>query len=416
MKITKLFARQVLDSRGNPTIEVEAYFNNYIGRAIVPSGASTGKYEALELRDGKGDYSGMAVTKAVNNVNKIIAGKLVGAEFLNQKSVDDFLISLDGTANKSKLGANAILGVSMAVCRLAAAVKQKQLYEYIGEIAAVEPKNFRIPIPFSNIINGGKHAGSSLKMQEFMIAAVNARSFKDAARMTSETYHVLKGLIQEKYGKGATNVGDEGGFAPQLTTPEQALDLITDAIKKAGYKGKVRIAMDAAASEFYDEKEQKYVMDRPYTREEMVEYYLRLIKNYDIVSIEDPFDQDDYEGFNKLTVAAKKTRIIGDDLLVTNPERIKHAVENKLCNALLLKVNQIGTVSEAIAAAKLAMLANWRVMVSHRSGETEDTFIADLAVGLGCGMIKLGAPCRSDRVAKYNQLLRLEENKIKYGV
>ena len=304
----------------------------------------------------------------------------------------------------------------MAVCRLAAAVKQKQLYEYIGEIAAVEPKNFRIPIPFSNIINGGKHAGSSLKMQEFMIAAVNARSFKDAARMTSETYHVLKGLIQEKYGKGATNVGDEGGFAPQLTTPEQALDLITDAIKKAGYKGKVRIAMDAAASEFYDEKEQKYVMDRPYTREEMVEYYLRLIKNYDIVSIEDPFDQDDYEGFNKLTVAAKKTRIIGDDLLVTNPERIKHAVENKLCNALLLKVNQIGTVSEAIAAAKLAMLANWRVMVSHRSGETEDTFIADLAVGLGCGMIKLGAPCRSDRVAKYNQLLRLEENKIKYGV
>lgn len=416
MKITKLFARQVLDSRGNPTIEVEAYFNNYVGIAIVPSGASTGKYEALELRDGKGDYQGMAVTKAVNNVNKIIAGKLVGTEFLNQKAVDDFLITLDGTPNKSKLGANAILGVSMAVCRLAAAVKQKPLYEYIGEIAGVDKKNFRIPIPFSNIINGGKHAGSSLRMQEFMIAAVNARTFKDAARMTSETYHILKGLIQEKYGKGATNVGDEGGFAPQLTTPEQALDLITEAIKKAGYKGKVRIAMDAAASEFYYEKEQKYVMDKTYTREEMVDYYLRLIKNYDIVSIEDPFDQDDYEGFNKLTAAAKKTRIIGDDLLVTNPERIKHAVENKLCNALLLKVNQIGTVSEAIAAAKLAMDANWRVMVSHRSGETEDTFIADLVVGLGCGMIKLGAPCRSDRVAKYNQLLRLEENKIKYGV
>jgi enolase len=416
MKITKLYARQVLDSRGNPTIEVEAYFNNYVGRAIVPSGASTGKYEALELRDGKSDYQGMAVTKAVNNVNKIIAGKLVGTEFLNQKAVDDFLITMDGTPNKSKLGANAILGVSMAVCRLAAAVKQKPLYAYIGEIAGVEPKDFRIPIPFSNIINGGKHAGSSLKMQEFMIAAVNAKSFKDATRMTSETYHILKGLIQEKYGKGATNVGDEGGFAPQLTTPEQALDLITEAIKKAGYKGKVRIAMDAAASEFYDEKEQKYVMDKPYTREEMVDYYLRLIKNYDIVSIEDPFDQDDYEGFNKLTAAAKKTRIIGDDLLVTNPERIKHAIENKLCNALLLKVNQIGTVTEAIAAAKIALSANWRVMVSHRSGETEDTFIADLAVGLGCGMIKLGAPCRSDRVAKYNQLIRLEENGIKYGV
>lgn len=416
MKITKLYARQVLDSRGNPTIEAEAYFNNYVGRAIVPSGASTGKYEALELRDGKKDYLGKSVMKAVNNVNNIISKRLVGTEFLDQKAIDDFLIKLDGTPNKSKLGANAVLGVSMAVCRLAAAVKQKPLHEYIGEISGVDKKNFRIPIPFANIINGGKHAGTSLRMQEFMITAVNAKTFKDAVRMTSETYHTLKGLIEEKYGKGATNVGDEGGFAPQLATPEQALDLITESIKKSGYKGKVRIAMDCAASEFYDEKEQKYVMDRPYTRAEMVDYYLRLLKRYDIVSIEDPFDQDDFEGFKKLTSIAKKTMIVGDDLLVTNPGRIKHAIENKLCNALLLKVNQIGTVSEAISAAKLAMSAGWKVMASHRSGETEDTFIADLAVGLGCGMIKLGAPCRTDRVAKYNQLLRLEEEKIKYGI
>ncbi|HGJ67132.1 TPA: phosphopyruvate hydratase [bacterium] len=416
MKITKLYARQVLDSRGNPTIEVEAYFNNYVGRAIVPSGASTGKYEALELRDGKKDYFGKSVMKTLDNVNNIISRKLLGKEFLNQRAVDDLLIQIDGTPNKSRLGANAILGVSMAVCRLAAAVKQKPLYEYIGEISGVERKNYRIPVPFANIINGGKHAGTSLKMQEFMIAAVNAKSFKDAARMTSETYHILKGLIEEKYGKSATNVGDEGGFAPQLTTPEQALDLITVAIKKSGYKRKLKIAMDCAASEFYDEKEKKYVLEKSYTKDEMIDYYIRLLKKYDLYSIEDPFDQDDFEGFNKLTALAKKTPIIGDDLLVTNPERIKYAIDNKLCNALLLKVNQIGTVSEAINAAKLAYSAGWKVMVSHRSGETEDTFIADLAVGLGCGMIKLGAPCRGERVAKYNQLLRIEENKIKYGL
>src|SRR3989344_1112621 len=231
MKITKLYARQVLDSRGNPTIEVEAYFNDYMGRVIVPSGASTGKYEALELRDGKKDYGGKSVLKAVDNVNKILSSKLVGMEFLDQKAVDEFLIKLDGTVNKSKLGANAILGVSMAVCRLAANVKQKQLYEYIGEISGT--KEFRMPVPFANIINGGKHAGSSLRIQEFMIAPVKAVSFREAARMTSETYHVLKKIIEEKYGKAATNVGDEGGFAPQLTTPEQALDLISQAIKKA---------------------------------------------------------------------------------------------------------------------------------------------------------------------------------------
>jgi len=422
MKITKLFARQVLDSRGNPTIEVEAYFNNVKASAIVPSGASTGKYEALELRDGKKEYLGKSVMKAVENVNKIISKKIVGMEFLNQKSIDDTLIQLDGTKNKTKLGANAILGVSMAVCRLAALIKQKQLYEYIGEIAGTNTKGpnaktYSIPVPFSNVINGGKHAGSSLKIQEFMITPVYARTFEEAVRMTAETYQILKKLVEEKYGKSATNVGDEGGFAPQLTTAEQALDLLVEAIKKSGYAGKVKIAMDSAASEFYDEKTGCYVMDKSYTKDEMVDYYMKLLKTYPIVTLEDPFDQDDFESWAKLTEKASKLKvpIIGDDLLVSNPERIQMAIEKKLCSALLLKVNQIGTITEAINAAKMAFSAGWMVMVSHRSGETEDTFIADLAVGLGCGHIKLGAPCRTERVAKYNQLLRIEENNIRYA-
>lgn len=440
MKITKLIARQVLDSRGNPTIEVDAYFNTIKATAIVPSGASTGKYEALELRDGKKEYLGKSVMKAVKNVNKIIAKKIVGMEFLDQKSIDETMIALDGTKNKSKLGANAILGVSMAVCRLAALIKQKQLYEYIAELAHDYNKTnlisslpivnlmyakrsnrsakiYSIPVPFANVINGGKHAGSSLKIQEFMITPVYAKTFKDAVRMTAEVYHILKKLVEEKYGKAATNVGDEGGFAPQLTTPEQALDLLVEAIKKAGYNGKIKIAIDSAASEFYDEATGCYVMDKSYTKDEMIEYYMRLLKKYPIATLEDPFDQDDFESWNKLTMKASKLKvpIIGDDLLVSNTERIKMAIEKKLCSALLLKVNQIGTVTEAINAAKMAYGAGWIVMVSHRSGETEDTFIADLAVGLGCGHIKLGAPCRSERVAKYNQLLRIEENGIKYA-
>ncbi|MGV8141153.1 MAG: phosphopyruvate hydratase [Candidatus Woesearchaeota archaeon] len=434
MKITKLFARQVLDSRGNPTIEVEAYYDNIKASAIVPSGASTGKYEALELRDGKKDYLGKSVNTAVDNVNKIIAGKIIGMEFADQKALDDALISLDGTKNKSKLGANALLGVSMAACRLAAAIKQKKLYEYIAEIvgddknivpgkipaimsALKSTKQYSIPVPFANVINGGKHAGSSLKIQEFMITPVYAQDFKTAVKMTAETYQVLKKIVEEKYGKSAVNVGDEGGFAPQLTTPEQALDLLVEAIKRAGYTGKVKVAIDAAASEFYDEKTGNYVMDRPYSKDEMVAYYVRLLKKYPIATLEDPFDQDDFESWAKLTKEAEKLKvpIIGDDLLVSNPERIKMAIEKKLCNALLLKVNQIGTVTEAINAAKMAFGSKWIVMVSHRSGETEDTFISDLAVGLRCGHIKLGAPCRTERVAKYNQLLRIEEDNVKYA-
>jgi len=341
MKVTKLFARQVLDSRGNPTIEVEAYFNAVKASAIVPSGASTGKYEALELRDGKKEYLGKSVMKAVNNVNTIIAKKIVGMEFLDQKSIDDALIALDGTKNKTKLGANAILGVSMAVCRLAASIKQKQLYEYIGEIAGTDVKKYSIPVPFANVINGGKHAGSSLKIQEFMITPVYAKNFEEAVRMTAEVYQILKKIVEEKYGRASTNVGDEGGFAPQLTTPEQALDLLVEAIKKAGYAGKVKIAIDSAASEFY--KDGYYIMDKQYTKDEMVEYYMRLLKKYPIATLEDPFDQDDFESWAKVTEKASKLKvpIIGDDLLVSNPERIQIAVEKKLCSALLLKVNQI---------------------------------------------------------------------------
>ncbi|HEY9706503.1 MAG TPA: phosphopyruvate hydratase [Allocoleopsis sp.] len=416
MKITKLFARQVFDSRGNPTIEVEIESGEVYARAIVPSGASTGKYEALELRDGLKHYNGKSVFKAVDNVNKIIAKRVINIEFSDQKSVDDLLLKLDGTPNKSKLGANAILGVSMATCRLFAKLSGKKLHEYIAQISGTDLKKLTIPVPFANVINGGKHAGSNLKIQEFMITPVYASSFDDAVMMTTETYHVLKKLIEEKYGKTATNVGDEGGFAPNLDTPEQALDLLTSAIKKAGYSGKLKISIDAAASEFF--KDGKYVMNKEYTSDELVDYYFSLMKKYPIATLEDPFDQDDFSAFSKLTAKASKigVRIIGDDLLVTNPLRIQTAIEKKLCTGLLLKVNQIGTVSEAINAAQMAKNAGWIIMVSHRSGETEDTFIADLAVGIGCGHIKLGAPCRTDRVAKYNQLLRLSENKnIKYA-
>ena len=422
LKITKLFARQILDSRGNPTIEVEAWSNSLSTRAIVPSGASTGKYEALELRDGGKSYGGKSVQKAVDNVNKIISKAIVGIEFYDQKSIDEALIKLDGTPNKSKLGANAILGVSMAACRLNAKILGFELHEYIARIFAHDEKNYvrnySIPVPFANVINGGKHAGSNLKIQEFMVTPVYAKTFDDAVRMTAEIYHILKRLIEERYGKTAVNVGDEGGFAPNLNTPEQALDLLVDAIKKAGYAGKVKISIDAAASEFYNEKDGIYTMDKPYTKDQLVDYYYSLMKKYPIATLEDPFDQDDFESWNKLLAKAKKigVKIIGDDLLVTNPERIKMAVEKKLCNGLLLKINQIGTITESINAANMAKSAGWIVMVSHRSGESEDTFISDLAVGLGCGHIKLGAPARTDRVAKYNQLLRISENqKIPYA-
>ena len=395
-------AREVLDSRGNPTVESEIVLNNHIIRAIVASGASTGKYEALELRDKDKRYNGKGVLKAVKNVGRI-SNALKGISFTKQKEIDEKIIKLDGTKNKTKLGANAMLAASMACLRAGALLKKKPLYQYISEISGRKPS---IPTPFCNVINGGRHADNKLKMQEFMIVPVGLKSFSESARIISETYHVLKTIVSKKY--GASGVGDEGGFAPKINNAFEALELITDAIEKSGYEKYVKIALDPAASEFY--KNKKYVIEKKLTGMEIVDYYINLVKKYPIISIEDPFDQDDFNSYAELTrKIGSKIQIVGDDLLVTNVERIRKAVNLKLCNALLLKPNQIGTVTEAIDAANLAFKSRWNVMVSHRSGETEDSFIADLATGLGCGQIKLGAPCRGERTAKYNQLIRIEE-------
>jgi len=416
MSIKSLKARQIFDSRGNPTVEVDLYTEKGLFRAAVPSGASTGIYEALELRDGdKSKYLGKGVSKAVANINNEIAPKIVGKNVVDQKAFDDFLLSLDGTDNKGKLGANAILGVSMAACKAAAAEKGVPLYQHIADLAG--NKNLLLPVPAFNVINGGSHAGNKLAMQEFMLLPVGATSFTEAMRFGSEVYHNLKSIIVAKYGQDAANVGDEGGFAPNIQSNKEGLNLLVQAIAKAGYTDKVKIGMDVAASEFY--KDGKYDLDfktennggkEVRSGEELAALYQEFVKEYPVISIEDPFDQDDWESYSKLTAAlGKDTQIVGDDLLVTNPKRIATGIEKKACNALLLKVNQIGTVSESIQAFKDAKAAGWGTMVSHRSGETEDSFIADLVVGLGTGQIKTGAPCRSERLAKYNQLLRIEE-------
>jgi enolase len=403
-KIRKVWSREILDSRGNPTVEVEVSTKTNTARAAVPSGASTGIHEALELRDGGPRYNGKGVRKAVQNVRTKIPKAVSGMDCRKWRAVDKAMLALDGTANKSRLGANAILGVSLATARLAAAVQKRPLYSILGG------KNV-MPVPCMNIINGGKHADNKLQFQEFMICP-HGRTFKDSLRMGAETYHVLKKEIGKVYGKDSTNVGDEGGFAPNIKNVEDALVILTRAIRKAGYEGLVKIAIDAASSEFYDKKKGKYLVDGKWMdSHKLTNLYEHIMDHYPVFSIEDPFEQDDFGPYPMLTKAARKRKvqIVGDDLLVTNPERIKLALKGKLCNALLLKVNQIGSLSEAITAAKLAMDNKWKVMVSHRSGETEDPFIADLAVGLGTGQIKTGAPCRSERLAKYNQLLRIEE-------
>ena len=404
--ITSIHAREILDSRGNPTIEVEVTAGKYIGIAAVPSGASTGIHEALELRDGGKRFLGLGVQKAVHNVEKIIAPKLKGLDCRQQEKIDRLMITLDGTKNKSKLGANAMLGVSLACARAAALSQKKELYWYVNKLSRVT-SSIRLPRPFFNIINGGKHADNELSFQEFMIAP-RMKSFAENLRVGSEVYHILKRNLHSKYRNGSTNVGDEGGFAPpQLQNAEEALDILMKAIEDAGYKGKVDIAVDCAASEFYVDG--KYVVDRKkMTAPKLTQYYLHLIKKYPIISIEDPFHQDDFEAFAELK-RKTKIQIVGDDLTVTNVERIKTAIEKKSCSCLLLKVNQIGTLTEALEAVRLAYANGWKVMVSHRSGETEDTFIADLAVGISCGMIKSGAPCRGERTSKYNRLLRIEE-------
>jgi enolase len=414
--LTKIKARQVLDSRGNPTVEVEVHSNVAEGRAMVPSGASTGKFEAWELRDNGKSYGGKSVEKAVNNVNMLIAPKLMGG-VLDQKQIDKSMIALDGTTNKSRLGANAILGVSLAAARCSAHSYGVPLYSFLDNYfqnkgtynKSYQAKRFVLPIPFANIINGGKHAESQLKFQEFMVAPIKAKSFADATQMVVEVYHDLKKVIETQYGKSAANVGDEGGFAPPLKSPEEALNLIVKAIEEAGYQKKVRIAMDCAASEFYVQGRYNVTEIMSKNRDELIDYYSSLVKQYGIISIEDPFDQEDYEAFAMFTQKNRKLQIVGDDLLVTNPAKIQMALTKNLCNALLLKVNQIGSLSEAMDAAFLAKANKWNVMVSHRSGETEDPFIADLTVALGVGQIKLGAPCRGERTAKYNQLLRIED-------
>ncbi len=426
MGILFIKAREILDSRGNPTVECDVMTDVGMFRASVPSGASTGVHEALELRDGEKRYGGKGVLTAVRNINKVIAPALKGKDPTDQQAIDKIMLKLDGTASKKKLGANAILAVSMAVCRAGAAAKKMPLYEHIAMLAGgsgigsaggpANSKTFVMPVPSFNVINGGVHAGNKLAMQEFMLLPIGAKSFSDALRMGTETYHVLKGIVKEKYGMDAVNVGDEGGFAPDVNDPEEALVLLRDAIAKAGYAGKISIGMDCAASEFF--RDGNYDLDFKdtgggkmfRTPHNMIELYKSLVDNYDIVSIEDPFEQDQWESYREFTaLVGKDVQIVGDDLLVTNPARIKTAIKKKACNALLLKINQIGTISEAIEAWRLSKNAKFGVMVSHRSGETEDSFIADLVVGLGTGEIKTGAPCRGERLAKYNQLVRIEE-------
>jgi enolase len=382
----------------------------------VPSGASTGIHEAVELRDGdKTKYLGKGVLKAVENINAIIAPALKGDNPIDQKAIDEKMIALDGTENKGKLGANAILAVSMAVAKAGAAEKGVPLYRHIADLAG--NTKLVLPVPSFNIINGGSHAGNALAMQEFMILPIGASSFSEAMRMGCEVYHALKGIIKSKYGQDACNVGDEGGFAPNIGSNDEGLNLVNAAIEKAGYTGKVKIGMDVASSEFFGESDKMYDLDfknqpndgsQKKTAAQMIDLYNEFITKYPVVSIEDPFEQDDWEPAITLT-AQDKAQIVGDDMLVTNPKRCKQAIERKVVNALLLKVNQIGTISESIEAVGMCKKAGWGVMTSHRSGETEDSFIADLAVGLATGQIKTGAPCRSERLSKYNQLLRIEQ-------
>jgi len=401
--ITDVHAREILDSRGNPTVEVEVHTTFSYGIACVPSGASTGTHEALELRDKGKRYGGKGVEKAVKNVNETIADRVIGMDVTAQRELDMVMLELDGTPTKSKLGANAILGVSMAAARAAAAMMELPLHQYLGGVNA-----HRLPVPMMNVINGGKHAGSGLAIQEFLILPAGADTYREGLRMGVETYHTLGKILKEKYGSTATNVGDEGGFAPAIKTTRDALDAISEAIQKAGYKGKVKLGMDSAASEFY--KDGKYHIDgKALSTDKLVDYYLDIVKDYPIISLEDPFAEDDWKGFVSLTKKAGNVTVIGDDLFVTNVQRLKKGIDMGACNGLLLKLNQIGTVSEAFDAAEMAFRNKYKVAVSHRSGETCDSIIADVAVALGAEFLKTGAPTRSERTAKYNQLLRIEE-------
>lgn len=424
--IVDIKAREILDSRGNPTVEADVITEKGTYRAAVPSGASTGIYEALELRDADASrYLGKGCLKAVENINTIIKPALIGKECTDQKALDDFMVQeLDATQNewgwcKQKLGANAILAVSLALARAGAGFHGIPLYQYIARIAGLPEDKFTLPVPSFNVINGGSHAGNKLAMQEFMVLPTKAGSFKEAMQMGAEVYHNLKKVITTKYGQDAANVGDEGGFAPNIQDNREGLQLCVEAIGKAGHEGKIFLGMDVAASEFWKEEEKVYDLDwknpeadgtGKLTGEQLAAKYQEYCNEFPIISIEDPFDQDDWASYAAMTEGqGGPIQIVGDDLLVTNPTRVQKAIDEKTCNALLLKVNQIGSLTEAIQATMMSMNAGWGVMVSHRSGETEDNFIADLVVGLGTGEIKTGAPCRSERLSKYNQILRIEE-------
>ena len=405
--ITSVKSRQVLDSRGNPTVEVEIFSENHKAWAIVPSGASTGAHEAVELRDGDETiYNGKGVLRAVANVEGEIKKSILGFEPGKQKELDQKLIDLDGTNNKGRLGANAILGVSLAYARLSAIEQGKKFYIYLRDISGTTKMS--LPRPMMNVINGGQHADNSLEIQEFMLFP-KAHSFAENLRIGAETFHKLKKILQER--QMTTSVGDEGGFAPNLRTHEEALGIMMEASKAAGHEGNMEFAIDAAASEFYDPDKNMYVIEgEKLSAEKLIDYYVYLCGKYPISSLEDPLHEDDWDNWVKITEKlGGRIQIVGDDLLVTNVERLQKAIDMKACNAILIKLNQIGTLSETIAAIKLAHNNGFRAVVSHRSGETEDTSIADLAVGLNTGQIKTGSLCRTERVAKYNQLLRIEE-------
>lgn len=415
LPIRRIYAREVLDSRSNPTVEVEVTVgegimgvDGYTGRAIVPSGASTGKYEAVELRDGEERFGGLGVEQAVRNVNVRLAEQIVGENALNQSYIDQLLIQEDGTDNKSSLGANATLGVSLAVARAAAKALRLPLYQYLGGVHAV-----RMPVPMMNILNGGRHADNTVDLQEFMIMPVGADSFREALRWSAEVFHALAALLKRK--GLATSVGDEGGFAPNLQSDEEAIECILDAVKEAGYEPEkdFRIAIDVAASEWKSDQKGMYLLPKSgvrYSSEELIAHWKSLVERYPIISIEDPLDEEDWLGWKKLTQElGDRVQLVGDDLFVTNTKRLAKGIAEGCGNSILIKLNQIGTLSETMEAIKLAKQFGYTSIMSHRSGETEDTTIADLAVALNCGQIKTGAPSRSERVAKYNRLLRIEE-------
>ena len=408
-EITKIKSREILDSRGNPTVEVDIVTENGIFRAMTPSGASAGQHEALELRDNdKSRYFGKGTLKAVENVNKIIAPKIVGMNCRHQETIDKIMIKLDGTENKDKFGANAILPVSIAITKAGAAAKNIPLYQYIGELFGVIPH--KLPVPMCNVINGGKHAGQENSIQEHMLMPTGAKSFTEGIRIISESYHHLAKILKQKFGAGGTLIGDEGGFAPaQITDVNERLDLMLKAVDNAGYDGMIKIAMDPASSEFFYDGTYK-IGKKTYSGGDLVDFYVALCEKYPIISIEDGHAEDDWNSWVEMVKKlGTKIQIVGDDLFVTNTKRIQKGIELNAANSVLIKLNQIGSVTETLSAIKMAQDKGWTAVISHRSGETEDNFIADLVVGTSAGQIKTGAPARSDRNAKYNQLMRIEE-------